>query len=74
VGVEKLELGFVLQGDILITCLAAVSSDDLKPNAGLFELMTAIRTRTSEGHIIEGGRERHGTNSAIFAAGNPPRE
>ncbi len=61
VGVEKPEFGFIVHGNILITCLAAVAFDDLKPDALLFEVMTALRTRTSEGHIIEGGRERHGT-------------
>src|SRR5712692_8271924 len=35
----------------------------VKPDALLFELMTALRTRTSEGHIIEGERERHGALS-----------
>src|SRR6266851_9950274 len=61
VGVEKPEFGFIVHVNILITCLAAVAFDDLKPDALLFEVMTALRTRASEGRIIEGGSERHGT-------------
>jgi len=63
--VEKLELGFVPQGDILMTCLAAVTRLDLKPVALFFELMTTIRTRTREEHRHESDREGHRANRII---------
>jgi hypothetical protein len=59
VGLKKLDLGFVPHGDNLLTGLAAVIFDILKPTAVLFELLAATRTRMREKYICEGAGESH---------------